>query len=183
MGACAIGSILRFFLKTGRRLRIRWLGRLSGRLTAGSLLSAVMEAQEIDLSGSPAQTICDISALAVGGSWNRDGVIIYGDYGGSQVSCEYLPAAVVPNGADKPGAGGNDSYAPCIFARRPPFPVFRGAVLTTPRFISARWTPNPKNKAGRGCWVPHPEQFYVPRRTGDRDSCSSFEPDSDVAIL
>jgi Tol biopolymer transport system component len=34
--------------------------------------------KKIPLSGGPAETICDLTGLAVGGSWNRDGVIIFG---------------------------------------------------------------------------------------------------------
>jgi eukaryotic-like serine/threonine-protein kinase len=34
--------------------------------------------KKIAVSGGPAQTLCDISGNAVGGSWNKDGVIIFG---------------------------------------------------------------------------------------------------------
>ena len=34
--------------------------------------------KKIDISGGPAQTLCDVTGLAVGGSWNREGVIIFG---------------------------------------------------------------------------------------------------------
>jgi Tol biopolymer transport system component len=34
--------------------------------------------KKIDISGGPAQTLCDITGLAVGGSWNREGMIIFG---------------------------------------------------------------------------------------------------------
>jgi len=34
--------------------------------------------KKIDMTGDPAQTVCDLPELAVGGSWNRDGVIIFG---------------------------------------------------------------------------------------------------------
>ena len=40
--------------------------------------------KKIDVSGSPPLTICDITYQAIGGSWNRDGVIIYADLGGTQ---------------------------------------------------------------------------------------------------
>ena len=33
--------------------------------------------EKIDLSGDPPQTICDLSGLAVGGSWSGDGVILF----------------------------------------------------------------------------------------------------------
>jgi eukaryotic-like serine/threonine-protein kinase len=33
--------------------------------------------KKIDITGGPAQTICDQSGVAMGGSWNRDGVIVF----------------------------------------------------------------------------------------------------------
>ncbi len=36
--------------------------------------------KKIDISSGPPQIICDISGSIAGGSWNRDGVIIFGDY-------------------------------------------------------------------------------------------------------
>jgi serine/threonine protein kinase len=34
--------------------------------------------KKIDVSGGPAQTLCDVSGTEVGGSWNREGVILFG---------------------------------------------------------------------------------------------------------
>jgi eukaryotic-like serine/threonine-protein kinase len=34
--------------------------------------------RKIDVSGGPPQSLCDVPAGAIGGSWNRDGVIIFG---------------------------------------------------------------------------------------------------------
>jgi serine/threonine protein kinase len=34
--------------------------------------------KKIAISGGPAESICDVNATVVGGSWNRDGVIIFG---------------------------------------------------------------------------------------------------------
>jgi Tol biopolymer transport system component len=34
--------------------------------------------KKIDVAGGPAQTICELAGPAVGGSWNKDGVIIFG---------------------------------------------------------------------------------------------------------
>jgi serine/threonine protein kinase/Tol biopolymer transport system component len=50
--------------------------------------------KKIDVTGGPARTLCDITGLAVGGSWNRDGVIIFGnDTGGlMRVSADSGPA-------------------------------------------------------------------------------------------
>jgi hypothetical protein len=38
--------------------------------------------KKIAISGGPAETICNLSGDAVGGSWNRDGVVIFGQVGG-----------------------------------------------------------------------------------------------------
>jgi eukaryotic-like serine/threonine-protein kinase len=38
--------------------------------------------KKFDVSGGPPQTLCDLSSLAVGGSWNRDGDIIVGSLDG-----------------------------------------------------------------------------------------------------
>ena len=37
--------------------------------------------KKIDISGGPPQPICDLSAVALGGAWNRDGTIIFGTIG------------------------------------------------------------------------------------------------------
>ena len=34
--------------------------------------------KKIGVSGSPAQTLCDVSGTVLGGSWNREGVIVFG---------------------------------------------------------------------------------------------------------
>jgi serine/threonine protein kinase len=36
---------------------------------------------KIEISGGPAQTLCDVQGTMVGGSWNRDGVIVFSDTG------------------------------------------------------------------------------------------------------
>src|SRR5579864_3837110 len=36
---------------------------------------------KIEISGGPAQTLCDVQGTVVGGSWNRDGVIVFADTG------------------------------------------------------------------------------------------------------
>jgi serine/threonine protein kinase len=38
--------------------------------------------KKIDVAGGPAQTLCDVTRTVLGGSWNRDGVIIMGNNGG-----------------------------------------------------------------------------------------------------
>ena len=37
--------------------------------------------KKIDVSGGPPQPICDVSGIALGGAWNRDGTIIFGTVG------------------------------------------------------------------------------------------------------
>jgi serine/threonine protein kinase len=39
--------------------------------------------KKIDISGGPPQTVCELSGVIAGGSWNRDGVIIFGNYRGT----------------------------------------------------------------------------------------------------
>jgi hypothetical protein len=34
--------------------------------------------KKIEVSGGPAQTLCDVSGTVVGGSWNREGLILIG---------------------------------------------------------------------------------------------------------
>jgi Tol biopolymer transport system component len=53
--------------------------------------------KKIDVSGGPAQTLCDVGGLVVGGSWNRDGVIIFGQAPGPlmRVSANGGPASAV----------------------------------------------------------------------------------------
>jgi Tol biopolymer transport system component len=46
--------------------------------------------KRIPISGGPPETICDLGGIAVGGSWNRDGVIIFGTSGGALMR---VPAA------------------------------------------------------------------------------------------
>ena len=36
--------------------------------------------QKIDISGGPAETVCAMNRQGVGGSWNRDGVIVFGQF-------------------------------------------------------------------------------------------------------
>ena len=41
--------------------------------------------KKIDVSGGPAQTLCDAPGIFYGGSWNRDGAIIFGSAGATQL--------------------------------------------------------------------------------------------------
>ncbi len=51
--------------------------------------------RKIDVSGGAAETLCEISGVVLGGSWNRDGVIIFGaaNTGLMQVSANGGPAS------------------------------------------------------------------------------------------
>jgi eukaryotic-like serine/threonine-protein kinase len=44
------------------------------------------------LAGGPALEVCDLSGYAIGGSWNRDGMILFGDYNASN-SIMKVPAS------------------------------------------------------------------------------------------
>ena len=43
---------------------------------------ALNKLMKVEVSGGPPQTICEIKGIITGGSWNRDGVIIFGSFGG-----------------------------------------------------------------------------------------------------
>ena len=45
--------------------------------------SADGKLKKVDVTGSPPEKICDLSGVAVGGAWNREDIIIFGDYRGS----------------------------------------------------------------------------------------------------
>jgi len=78
-----------------QRIWVRALGSLEARPLPGSesplfppffwspdsrfiAFDAGGKLKKIPVSGGPAETICDLSGRAPGGSWNRDGVIIFG---------------------------------------------------------------------------------------------------------
>jgi len=42
------------------------------------VLGASGKLKKIDVSGGPAEVLCDVKGVVVGGSWNRDGLIIFG---------------------------------------------------------------------------------------------------------
>jgi eukaryotic-like serine/threonine-protein kinase len=44
--------------------------------------SSAGKLKKVNVSGGPAETLCDIPGNAIGGSWNSDGVIIFGQYPG-----------------------------------------------------------------------------------------------------
>ena len=50
------------------------------RFIAFAVAGAVSPGQlkKLDISGGPPQTLCDVSSVAPGGAWNRDGLIVFG---------------------------------------------------------------------------------------------------------
>jgi serine/threonine protein kinase len=44
--------------------------------------SSVGKLKKVNISGGPAETLCDIPGNAIGGAWSSDGVIIFGQYPG-----------------------------------------------------------------------------------------------------
>ena len=43
---------------------------------------ALNKLMKVEVSGGPAQTICEIKGIVTGGSWNHEGVIVFGSFGG-----------------------------------------------------------------------------------------------------
>ena len=52
--------------------------------------------KKLDVSGGPPQTLCDLPAIAVGGSWNRDGDIIVGNTVGGLLRVRETGGAASP---------------------------------------------------------------------------------------
>ncbi|HSW38265.1 MAG TPA: hypothetical protein VLL97_02095, partial [Acidobacteriota bacterium] len=69
--------------------------------------------KKIDIAGGPALTICDLKDFAVGGSWNRDGVIIFAQWG-SPILMRVSAAGGTASALTKPdpGLGVTQAYYP-----------------------------------------------------------------------
>ncbi len=105
---------------------------------------------KIDISGGPAQTLCEVQRTVVGGSWNRDGVIVFGDSG-----AKGLMQVAATGGVASPLTTFDlsrkevihvvPSFLPdgCTCALR--------ASLKTVAFMSALSTPNRPNRTPDGC--------------------------------
>jgi serine/threonine protein kinase len=52
--------------------------------------------QKIDTTGGPAQTLCVLTKTGVGGSWNKDGVIIFGQFGGTLMRVSAMGGVATP---------------------------------------------------------------------------------------
>ncbi len=96
--ATSVDGIPRIWVRALNSLEMR---PLPGTESVGSLLfwspdsrfiafDSGGKLQKIDISGGPAQTLCVMNKSGVGGSWSRDGVIIFGQWLGTlmRVSAE-----------------------------------------------------------------------------------------------
>jgi serine/threonine protein kinase/Tol biopolymer transport system component len=61
--------------------------------------------QKIDASGGPAETVCNLNLMGVGGSWNKDGTIIFGQYGGPLMQVSSAGGIPTPLTAIDPSHG------------------------------------------------------------------------------
>ena len=132
--------------------------------------------KKIDLSGNPPQTICDIAGLAVGGSWNHDGVIIYGDYGGSQGIMRVSAAGGSPTPLTKPSPERHETshFMPAFLPDGRHFSYFcAGRPENAGIYIGSLEGRNHKTKAENGCWLLHPRPSMFPHRLQGAGSCSS----------
>jgi len=91
--------------------------------------------KKIDASGGPPQPLCDISGAAFGGSWNREGIIIFGsDVGGGGIW-------------RVPAAGG----VTAALTVRSPQEVLHDQPVFLPdgrHFVYNRWSPTSPQKSG-----------------------------------
>ncbi len=65
--------------------------------------------KKISVSGGVAETICDLSGMAVGGSWNREGVIIFGDYLASNGIMKVSASGGTPSQVTMPNQSQNET--------------------------------------------------------------------------
>jgi Tol biopolymer transport system component len=88
--ATSADGIPRIWIRALNSLEMR---PLPGTESVGTLLfwkpdsrfiafDAGKELKKIDSSGGPAETVCGLNLTGVGGSWNADGVILFGQFGG-----------------------------------------------------------------------------------------------------
>ena len=89
--ATGVDGVPRIWVRALNSLEVR---PLPGSESVGSLLfwspdsrhiafDSGGKLQKIDISGGPAETVCVLNGSGVGGSWNGEGVIIFGQYPGT----------------------------------------------------------------------------------------------------
>ena len=74
--------------------------------------SAGGKLQKIDISGGPAETICVLSKAAVGGSWNKDGVIVFGQFLGPLMRVSAAGGVATPLTVLHPARGDSAHIVP-----------------------------------------------------------------------
>ena len=106
--------------------------------------------KKIEISGGPAETICGLSGSAVGGSWNRDGVIIFGTNNGGLMRVSAVGGSASPLTTLDPSRGetahGLPSFLPdgrhFIYLRRSGTPenngIYVGSVDAKPEEQSSK---------------------------------------------
>jgi DNA-binding winged helix-turn-helix (wHTH) protein len=114
--ATSADGIPRIWLRALNALEIR---PLPGTESVGTLLfwspdsrflafDSGGELRKINVSGGPAEAVCVLNRAGVGGSWNKDGAIIFGQFGGAimRVSAEGgVPAVIGEDRVFPPKAG------------------------------------------------------------------------------
>jgi serine/threonine protein kinase len=131
--------------------------------------------RKMDVSGGPPQVICDVPAGFVGGTWNRDNVIVFGDFQGlmMQVSAS--------GGAASPLTLSTNSFRTGSPSFLPDRKISSISVAAMPReaeeSTSAPSIPSRRPKATSGFWRPIlPRSPSLPK-TATRSCCScAMEP-------
>jgi serine/threonine protein kinase len=126
--------------------------------------------KKIDVAGGPAQALCDVTQTVLGGSWNRDGVIIMGNNGGPLMRVSSDGGTPVPLTALDPNPDRRPYHASPVFLpdgrhflyRRAGKPDYAGIYLgslddkpeaqSSKRLVdsdfSAEFVPSPDGKSG-----------------------------------
>ncbi len=81
--------------------------------------------QKIGVSGGPPQTLCNVAGFAVGGSWNKDGVIIFGESPGVIMRVSENGGTPTPLTALDPSGGETQHVLPWFLPDGKHFLYFR----------------------------------------------------------
>ena len=127
---------------------------------------ALNKLMKVEASGGPPQTICEIKGFITGGSWNRDGVIIFGSWGGGTWRVSDKGGAASPVTTIDVSRQETGHSTPVFLPIESTFCICANRV--SPRTwgsISARWTRRPSSRRRRAWSRRVSARFMRPRQS------------------
>ena len=167
------GESRRLVADTGQSPSITWSP--DSRFIAFPTSDTLNKLVKVEVSGGQPQTLCEIKGIITGGSWSRDGVIVFGSFGGGTWRVSDSGGAASP-------------VTSCLVVRQETghsTPVFRRIGSTSVRapieppenagIISARLRPNPSSSPSPACSPPASVLRMRRRRIRTLATCCSFK--------